>query len=98
MSLRGREEARKETQYRERSTNNHKAAIPTAGMAKAKKLKKLKIAPKSANLFEILADEDKENNPPNYTIQIQIERKLMADPRNAEVGIPTKGPRKVNPK
>ena len=70
--------------------------MPTSGVAKAKKLKKLKTISKSVNLFEILADQDKENNPSYSIIQVQVEKRLMADPRKAEVGTPTGRTRKVN--
>ena len=70
--------------------------MPTSGVAKAKKLKKSKTISKSANLFEILADQDKENDPLCSIIQVQVKRRPMADPRKAEVGTPTGRTRKVN--
>ena len=68
--------------------------MPTSGVSKAKKLK-LRTALRSVNLLDILADQDKENNPSNNIIQMQIERKLI-NPRNAEVGTPFRRTRKVN--
>ena len=67
-------------------------------MAKAKKSK---ATSRSVNLFEILADQDKdkENDPSRSgTVQIQVERRPMADPRNSEVDTPTRKPRKINTK
>ena len=72
--------------------------MPTSGVAKAKKLK---TTPRSANLFEILADQDRdEENDPlrSGTVQVQVERRPMADPRNSEVDISTRKPRKINTK
>ena len=69
--------------------------MPTSGVAKAKKLK---ATSKSVNLFEILAEQDKKNNPPSRIIQIQMERRPIANPRNAEMGTPIRKPRKINSK
>ena len=96
MSPRDGEEAKGGSYYRERTAGSGRELMPTSGVAKAKKSKKSKMTPKSANLFEILADQDKENDPPCSTIQVQVERRSITDPRNAEVGIPTERPRKVN--
>ena len=67
-------------------------------MAKAKKSK---ATPRSANPFEILADQDKnkENDPSRSgTVQIQVERRPIANLRNSEVDISIKKPRKINTK
>ena len=52
----GREEVKKESQYKERSANSCRELIPILRVAKAVKVEKLKATPKSANLFKILAD------------------------------------------
>ena len=72
--------------------------MPTSGVAKAKKSK---ATSRSANSFEILADQDrdKENDPSRSgTVQVQVERRPMADPRNSEVDTPIRKPRKINTK
>ena len=55
-------EARNVSRYRNWSTNNNRGDMPTSGVAKAKKSK---ATSRSANSFEILADQDrdKENDP-----------------------------------
>ena len=68
--------------------------MPISGVSKAKK-SKLGTALRSANLFNILTDQDKENNPSNNIIQVQVERRLI-NPRNVEVGTPLRKTRKVN--
>ena len=74
--------------------------MPTPEVAKAAKAEKSKATPKSANPFKILTDQDKENDPLSNSIQIQVqvERRPMVNPRNTEVGIPIRRPRKVNSK
>ena len=68
--------------------------MPTSGVSKAKKSKS-GTALRSANLFNILADQDKENNPSNNIIQVQVKRR-PTNPRNAEIGTPLRRTRKVN--
>ena len=69
MSPKAMEEARKGSRYCDWSTNNGRKAMPTSGVSKAKKLKS-GTAFRSVNLFDILADQDKENNPSNNIIQM----------------------------
>ena len=56
---------------------------------------KLKIISRSINLFNILTDQDKKNNPSNNIIQIQIKRR-PTNLYNAEIGVSFRKPRKVN--
>ena len=94
ISFNAMKEVRKGSRYCGWSTNSGREAMPTSGVTKAKKSKS-RATLKTANHFDILTDQDKENNLSNNIIQVQVKRR-PTDPRNAEMDISLKKIRKVN--